>query len=234
MGKGKWYQSRNVQAAIIGGVFLVAATVIGAYIARGPDIGRRASIGQHSTTVDTQQLSSQESSVLDRLPPGVYGNRTQIRTFPASDKPEKFLSTLRLQSRLRPLVPLEAGVPVSRVPEGTFFFLSCVSLEENEFYDRVFERANVKARADLPCFYFEAHLLADRSLRLIAFVSQESASRLAAMQDGDSVLVMLSPCFWGDFRMIASIPASRIASSSMREIQPEDRTTVNILDAKIR
>lgn len=209
---GKWYRSRNIQAALITGVFvLIAAIITSPFWLRG------------SKKPQTNVASNRTSPISLQIIPNV-----------SREKMDSVLVAVRRSQKLRELTPLETGKSISETPSGTFFFISPIYLEyaDGRLSERL-QRGNVE-RVENRTIKFEVHYVSEGMIFLAALVSNETASGISRLDGTVKKHVTLSSLPWDGVETLVLVPLDRIIEAKYREIQTMDIGEIIVLDVIVQ
>ncbi|HYP27352.1 MAG TPA: hypothetical protein VE262_11590 [Blastocatellia bacterium] len=112
-----------------------------------------------------------------------------------SPKPSAGVEHLRAANKVRLIDDSERGFGIARLPNGVYGFTYAPQQESPLFAQKSFHS-------------FEMHKLADGSVHLVGFVTEEEASKLASSEEYFDV--DLYPDAWESSAKAVSVPSSRV------------------------
>lgn len=128
---------------------------------------------------------------------------------------------IRQKNQVRPLRELEDELPLDKLPNGVFGFVSSGGIKPIYFE---YIRLN---RSGLERGYLEIHKLHDGTVVFLGYVSQESALRIETSKS--DIDINLFTIKWEEARMLVGIPLTRVLSSERRRFRDGD-----VLDLRLR
>lgn len=156
MAKLQWYEKASVQAASVGGVFLLIATAIG-IPSRGPKLSDPPK-GTAAIGIPTSVSRPDPSSLTKNL--ASYDREYSIESVAARNI---------MRGNLRNLTAAESGLTVQQIPPGTFGFAPSFLFRYKEFeVDRV----------PIGRLSFELHKPATSAVYAVVFVNADTERRL--------------------------------------------------------
>jgi hypothetical protein len=219
---GKWYRSRNIQAALITGVFvLIGAIITSPFWLRGskkPQIETSKNISETPSDVGTNRTSPISLQIIPNV---------------SREKMDSVLVAMRHFQNLRELTPLETGKSISETPSGTFFLVSPLYLTHaegrlSEMLQSPVERVGYREMR------FEVHYVSEGMIFLVALVSSEAASGISRLDGATKKHVTLSPVLWDSIETLVLVPLDRIIEAKYREIQTTDIGDIIVLDVIVQ
>lgn len=199
----RWYEKATVQAALVGGVFLVVATIIG--------IQRR----------DTSVGPSPSDATAQRGPV----DKPPQPTLPTTDAPYSQIGLserTRLRAGLRSLTVAESGRLASKLPSGIYGYAhSSIFLEPDTEIHRVPTYGHLS---------FEAQKTADGVLLALAFVNLDAQGALS-LDRNVTVPTTLYSDFWDEAKYAVLVVASS-CNGRNRVVNLDGGSHVNAVDCE--
>jgi hypothetical protein len=209
---GKWYRSRNIQAALITGVFVLIAAIITSPLWLRGSKKFQIDVGTNRTSPISLQIIPNVSR----------------------EKMDSVLVAMRHSQKLRELTPLETGKSISETPSGTFFLVFSLYLTHAEGrLSEMLQRSAVARLRDIESD-FEVHYVSEGTIFLVAFVSTETASGISRLDGATKTQVTLSPVPWESIETLVLVPLDRIIEAKARQIQTTDAGEVDVLDVIVQ
>ena len=199
----RWYEKATVQAAIVAGVFLVVATIIGLQH-RDPSVEPSVSdlTAQHST-VAQYPLPNQPTSYTPYSQLGL-NDRTQLRT------------------GLRSLTVAESGRLASKLPSGIYGFAHSLIFSE---LDTEIHRVPTYGRLS-----FEAQKTADGIVVALVFVNLDTQGALS-LNKNVTVPTTLYSDYWDEAKYAVLVVASS-CNGRNRVVDLDSGSFVNAVDCE--
>lgn len=143
------------------------------------------------------------------------------------------MDRLRTEAALRTLTIPESGLPISKSPAGTYFTVGSVYFDFDPEHDDLLEDAPIQIGPPGSSAYEVHHPLAEPP-KVLAYVSQEAAARLAALEGTTLLEVLASPIRLEPFTVLAQLPIERLAQGRIRNVVLEDGRYLGATDFTIR
>ncbi|TET43820.1 hypothetical protein E3J62_12305 [candidate division TA06 bacterium] len=188
----------------------------------------RSRVDQYPVEVDSPESVSDSIQILQPLSLKV------IRGVSKGQMDSVLISRRRFEN-LRGLSPLESGKQISEIPSGTFFFASTYYFDtRGDNITDVLKRCVARRIRSLPDYMFEIHYLSEREILIMAFVSDETASRICRLDGSSERKVTLSPRPWNHVDALVLLPIDRFLRAKERVIEIAERDRISVLDVTLQ
>lgn len=220
----KWYQSRQIQAAIISGVFIIILGFLTTPLWLKNSKSVKSEDGVEMKPEDRAHIQTKSSAPIT----------LKIVFDLKVEKADSVIGSLRRAFALRELKPLESGKSINETPSGTFFYLHVIYLDRGEdFVADVLSRGGISRNRE-GINYFEIFKVAEDQIFIVGFTSSERASSISRLNGLSKKEIILSPLIWNGVNCLSLVPIDRILAGRVREISTDDNEAFFILDAAIQ
>jgi hypothetical protein len=138
----------------------------------------------------------------------------------------------RSERHLRPLHPLETGLPMSSLPDGVYAFFQISRIPEvGEYDERFWGGLSAIPEANL---FIEVQSLKSSNILFVAYVEESEAVRVARLFGNQEISITVSPIFWGNFDSRIEVPVNRIVRGDTRRLSYSDGETHLIWDLTLK
>lgn len=154
---------------------------------------------------------------------------------PVVENATEVVQSLRASRQLRALSPLESGKSIETTPAGTFFFVYAGYL--SKFYganEQVYRNPGIVNSVRRTGSDFEIHKISEAQVEIMAFVSNDAAQSVSRLDGNLKKEITLSPSPWSGSTTIILIPYDRIQAAKTRDIDVDEKTSMNVLDVTLQ
>lgn len=127
---------------------------------------------------------------------------------------------MRTERHLRPLQPLETGLPISSLSDGVYAFYQINDIPEaSDSAQRFWGGLSAIQESSL---FIEVQSLESSNVFFVAYVVESQAIDVAKLTGVKEISISVSPVFWRDFDSRIEIPMNRIVRGDTRRITHSD------------
>lgn len=213
--------------ALIGAAATIMAALIGLFVICRDGSSDDGGVITRLTPETGPTVSPLDRSADSPAEPSSSTAKDEIRIFPGIDTQAKADSALVAQREikgLRRLEPLETGLPVSEMPNGTSFLVPSTSLLYNSPDEWESDFGGPSG------LRYVIHKVEGGRLFLFCFSTLETATQMAR-EDRRPMEATVASIPWRGFTTLVEIPVSRIQEvKRVRNIPDEELIMVEVLD----